>query len=283
MVVIALLGLGALFPAVVVGAQSSANPFVGFSANPGGEGYWLVHSNGTVSAFGDANHYGDASSIRLNAGIESMASTPTGKGYWLAAADGGVFTFGDAQFFGSAANFRLVAPVRVIEATPSGAGYWLLATDGGVFAFGDAQFHGRDGPPKHALRPGATPGPGPLDDRGFAGTPSGGGYWIVRDGGVVLPFGDAERHGDPSALSPGEIVSIEGTPTGEGYWVAGADGGVFAYGDAGFFGSAHNFHPVAPVRVIEATTSGAGYWLMATDGGVFAFGDAAFHGSGTQL
>ena len=68
---------------------------------PMGCGYWLAWSDGTVTDYGDALDFGDASTVALNEPITHIVATEDGLGYWLVAADGGVFTFGDAAFYGS--------------------------------------------------------------------------------------------------------------------------------------------------------------------------------------
>ncbi|HEX3564379.1 MAG TPA: hypothetical protein VHU17_03330, partial [Acidimicrobiales bacterium] len=84
---------------------------VGMAATPSASGYWLVGSDGTVFAFGDARWLGSAAGQHLNAPIVSMTPTASGQGYWLFAADGGVFSYGDAQFYGSMGGQPLNAPI----------------------------------------------------------------------------------------------------------------------------------------------------------------------------
>jgi hypothetical protein len=80
------------------------------AASPGGQGYWLVASDGGVFAF-NAPFLGSTGSIKLNKPVVGMAATPTGLGYWMVATDGGVFAFGDAPFFGSTGSITLNKPV----------------------------------------------------------------------------------------------------------------------------------------------------------------------------
>src|SRR5207253_2299114 len=95
-----------------------------------GVGYWLVASDGGVTAFGDAAFLGSTGDMSLNHPIVGMAATPSGIGYWLVAADGGIFAFGDAAFLGSTGDMSLNHPIVGMAATPSGNGYWLVASDG---------------------------------------------------------------------------------------------------------------------------------------------------------
>ena len=135
-------------------AQSTHTAFngspVGLAATPNGGGYWEVHSDGGVFAFGNAKFFGSKGGAHLAHPIVGIARTNDGKGYWLAASDGSVFAFGDAVLAGSMAGRHLNQPVVAITADPHGAGYWLVAGDGGVFAFGGAPFLGSmSGRPLH--------------------------------------------------------------------------------------------------------------------------------------
>ncbi len=117
-------------------------PIVGIAATPSGDGYWLVGSDGSVYAFGDAVDLGGMNGSPLTGAIVGITPAPSGQGYWLVGSDGGVFAFGDAPFEGSMSGKHMDGPAVGIQATTTGAGYWLDAADGGVFAFGDAPFLG---------------------------------------------------------------------------------------------------------------------------------------------
>jgi hypothetical protein len=72
----------------------------------------------------------------------------------------------------------------------------------------------------------------------MAGTPSGGGYWLVAADGGIFSFGDAQFHGSTGSLTLNKpIVGMAGTPSGGGYWLVAADGGIFSFGDAQFYGT----------------------------------------------
>ena len=89
-------------PGSRVALTSGPAPYRGIARTPTGNGYWLPARDGRVLAFGDAKHFGDASSLALNQPVLGMTATPSGAGYYLVAADGGIFSFGDAKFYGSA-------------------------------------------------------------------------------------------------------------------------------------------------------------------------------------
>ncbi|MEO6121768.1 MAG: hypothetical protein ABIW46_06990, partial [Acidimicrobiales bacterium] len=167
---------GTYHGAVVGGGLN--RPVVSLASTPGGNGYWLVASDGGIFAFGDAVFRGSTGATRLNQPIVGMAATPSGNGYWLVASDGGIFAFGDAVFRGSTGSTRLNQPIVGMAASSAatGSGYWLVAADGGVFAFG-APFHGAMG--------GRC-----LPDRvvGLSSSRRGEGYRMVGRDGLVYAF-----------------------------------------------------------------------------------------------
>ena len=260
-------GANGTFPCVQ--ETSAPTPYRGFARTATGLGYWIPDRNGKVFAFGDAQHFGDASALRLNQPVLGMTATGSGNGYYLVASDGGIFSYGDAKFFGSTGAIKLNQPVVAMAATPTGAGYWMVASDGGIFAFGDAGFFGSTGNIKLNK---------PIV--GMASTKSGKGYWLVASDGGIFAFGDAKFHGSTGAINLNKpIVSMAPTPNGGGYWLMASDGGLFDFGDAGFFGSTGDDPPPAVATQMASTPSGAGYWLAFTNGQVFPFGDAQDFGS----
>jgi hypothetical protein len=66
-------------------------------------GYWIVHADGAVFAFGGANYYGGANG-HLPAGhtIVDVASSPDGRGYWLLSNHANVYAYGSAGYHGGA-------------------------------------------------------------------------------------------------------------------------------------------------------------------------------------
>jgi hypothetical protein len=245
----------------------NTDSFRSIAATPDGQGYWLVDSDGAISAHGDAISYGSMAGKPLASPINHIAATPDGRGYWLVAGDGGVFAFGDAGYFGSMGDHPLNAPVVAMTSTSDGGGYWLVAADGGVFAFGDAAFHGSMG--------GLTLNAPVID---IATDSSAGGYWEVALDGGVFAF-DAPFLGSVASIPHvAATTGIDSSPSGAGYRLIGADGGVFAFGDDPFHGSMGGLALNAPVIGIARDPATGGYWEVATDGGVFAF-DAAFFGA----
>lgn len=117
-VTLALLALGS----TVVAAQTDGVPAASalsarLSSAPrvaqvaGGDGYWLVGSDGSVYTFGNAHFYGSMGGQHLKSPITGIVATSDAHGYWLVAQDGGVFSFGDAAFEGSLGSRTLGAPV----------------------------------------------------------------------------------------------------------------------------------------------------------------------------
>ncbi|HSZ35482.1 MAG TPA: hypothetical protein VK773_00205, partial [Acidimicrobiales bacterium] len=233
------------------------------------QGYWLAASDGGVFNYGNAQFYGSAGGMHLNAPVVGMAATPDAGGYWLVGSDGGIFNYGDAGFFGSTGGLVLNKPVVGMTPTSDGQGYWLVASDGGIFNYGDAGFYGsRGGQPLNK----------PIV--GMAATADGKGYWLVASDGGIFSYGDATFYGSTGGLVLNKpVVNMAPTPDGHGYWLVASDGGIFNYGDAGFFGSSGGLVLNKPVVGMAATPDGAGYWLVASDGGIFNYGDALFYGS----
>ena len=158
------------------------------ASTPTGNGYWLLNSFRSATAFGQAAQALQVGCTSLNgaAGFwTGFASSPTGKGFFVTASNGGVMGCGDAVPFGGLATQPLNAPVIGLAATPDGKGYWLVSGDGGVFSFGDAQFYGSMG-----AAPLSTP---PVV--GIAATPDGKGYWLAGADGGVFSFGSAPFEG----------------------------------------------------------------------------------------
>ncbi len=254
--------------ASIAGEPNLPAPSVGIAATADANGYWLAHTDGSVSDHGDAVDYGSMAGRALNAPISHIVATNDGGGYWMVASDGGIFSFGDAAFYGSMGGQHLNAPVVGMAPTPTGGGYWLVASDGGVFAFGDAAFYGSMGG-QHLNAPVV----------GIAADRSTGGYWLVASDGGVFAF-DAPFYGSTGYLHLNRPVNgMAATADGKGYWFVASDGGIFAFGDGAFSGSAGGTQLNAPVVGMTADTATGGYWLVAADGGVFSYG-APFLGAG---
>jgi hypothetical protein len=248
-------------------------PFVGLTAAPGNNGYWLANQAGGVWNYGSATFAGSLGDVALNQPMVGIASTSSGGGYWEDAADGGVFTFGDARFYGSTGGLTLNQPMVGMAALPDGGGYWLVAADGGIFTFGGAKFYG------------SVPGvllPGQALKKpivGIASTPDGNGYWLVASDGGVFSFGDAHFWGSMGGVALNQpVVGIAADPLTGGYWEVASDGGVFSFG-APFYGSTGGIALNQPITAMQSSPTGLGYRFIAQDGGVFTFGDSSFFGS----
>ncbi|MGH9128187.1 MAG: SpoIID/LytB domain-containing protein [Acidimicrobiales bacterium] len=119
---------------------------------------------------------------------------------------------------------------------------------------------------------------------GAAGSPDGGGYWLLDSGGDVRAFGDAHLYSPATAPHPSwHFVGMAPTPNGRGYWLTTAGGGVYTFGDASFHGSLGGKRLAHPIAAIAPTPDGGGYWLVSTAGQLYTFGDAHDHGSTAPL
>ena len=210
--------------------QDSTLGCAAIASTPSGNGYWLLNSYRSATAFGQAAQALQVGCTSLNGAFgfwTGIASSPTGNGFFVTSGNGGVMGCGDAVPFGGMTTQPLNAPVVGIAATHDGKGYWLISGDGGVFSFGDASFYGSMGG-THLNSPVI----------GIAATPDGKGYWLAALDGGVFSFGDASFYGSMGGTHlNAPMVGIAAAPDGKGYWLAGADGGVFSFGSAPFEGS----------------------------------------------
>ncbi len=203
-------------------------PIVGMAESPGGNGYWLVGSDGSVYAYGAAHSYGSMRGLHLNRPIVAIAAMPSGDGYWLIASDGGVFTFGAARFHGSTGSIHLNKPIVGAAATADGNGYWFVASDGGVFTFGDAKFRGSTGS-MHLNSPIV----------GMAVDAGGAGYWLVAADGGIFSFGTAPFDGSlGSTHLSAPVVGMAADPTDNDYRLATAAGAVYEFPGGGSYATA---------------------------------------------
>jgi len=212
-------------------------PVDGFSASPGGYGYQLATSTGTVSAYGP--HPSCSGSIpATNRPIVGMAAVPGGGGCWLVASDGGIFTYGPtAAFYGSTGALTLNQPIVGMAPAPSGDGYYLVAADGGIFAFGPgASFQGSMGG-QHLNRPIV----------GMTVDPTTGGYWLVAADGGIFSFGATFQGSMGGQHLNRPIVGMAAAPDGMGYYMVATDGGIFSFGTAVFQGSTGAIQLARPI------------------------------------
>jgi hypothetical protein len=115
------------------------------ATTPSNLGYWILDAyTGAVSAYGDANSYGDRTASNTG-GADlwpiSIALVPTsdGKGYWILDVGlsglGSVRAYGDAISYGDQTDVAGITGIngRPVDmaATPDGKGYWIVDSDGG--------------------------------------------------------------------------------------------------------------------------------------------------------
>ncbi len=247
-------------PATPTGPEArefSASNYSAIAADPDGDGYWTLMSDGSVYAQDAHDHDGadwfvpDAGTIAVD-----LAPDPSTDGYWIATSDGGVFSFGPAQFHGSLGDIDLAADVVSMKPTSSGNGYWLAGTDGGVFAFGDAGYFGGLGGIDLAE---------PIVD--MAPTATGEGYWLVAADGGVFAFGDAvfldSAHG---RVDDGDAVRTI-VRQADGYTLFTERGAraIFSHGHDPDFGYLDTWH------AIDVAWNGTDYLVMEHDGTVIEY------------
>ncbi len=219
-------------------------------ADPDGEGYWLLWSDGGFEA-NSAAELPELIFPAVDPGPQFAAggAAPDGQGVALFGVDGAVSVVGSMQWHGGVVGIDLAAPIVDGAVTPSGDGYWMVAADGGVFAFGDARFHGS--------LPGLV-GPAGLaaDVVSMVATSSGDGYWLVGADGGVFAFGDARFAGSvPGVLAPGQSLNqpvVDMAAYGNGYLLVASDGGTFTFSDQPFLGSLARSGLARPIVAITA-------------------------------
>jgi glucose/arabinose dehydrogenase len=225
-------------------------------------GYWMIGGHGSVYAFGNVAHLGNAPTTNA----VDLEPTPDGNGYWIVDAAGHVFAHGNARTLGNATDLAPGEVVTSLSRTKSGNGYWLFTTRGRALAFGDAPFLGD-------MR--GVPLNGPVLDS--VSTPSGNGYYMVASDGGVFSFGDAAFHGSMGGRRlNAPVQSLVPDGDGAGYWLVASDGGIFAF-DAPFHGSMGSQRLNRPVTGM--VRFGDAYLMVGEDGGIFNFSNQPFFGS----
>ena len=115
-----------------------ADPIVGITPTPDGQGYWLVASDGGIFTFGDAGFYGSAGGSNLPDGAVGMVASPDGGGYLIATENGVVLPYGDAQAFGGLSLDPTATQISAIIGNNQGTGYWLLDPQAWQYSFSTA-------------------------------------------------------------------------------------------------------------------------------------------------
>lgn len=201
-------------------ASPSSGSIVDGTPSPNGLGYWLLNSNGSITAIGNVPNFGSAPAPASGATYVSIQATSDGRGYWALASNGFVANLGDAGYYGSDTGGSNTSVVSMAP-TADSRGYWILGSNGQVSSFGDAGFYG------------AVVSTASGTMVGIAATPDGRGYWIASSTGAVYNFGDAQNDGSlmGSHLSS-PIVSIAPSVDHQGYLLVSSSGVVSGFGDA---------------------------------------------------
>jgi hypothetical protein len=214
---------------------------VGIATTADGSGYWVTDAAGHVSAFGSSVAVGQAPTLFPGERVSTISATPSGKGYWLFTNQGHAFVYGDAHYYGDLTGVHLNGPIVASVPTVNGLGYYMVGSDGGIFAFGNAKFHGSMGR-KHINKPVV----------GIAPTRNGKGYWLVGSDGGVFAF-HAPFRGSAGGTQLNKPVNGL-VSFGNGYLMVASDGGVFNYSNKPFDGSLAGTPPAAPIIGIAAFT-----------------------------
>jgi hypothetical protein len=233
-------------------------------------GYWMVASDGSVYAFGDAPYLGgDHSAIRKAVDIES---THEADGYGVLFDNGWVFGHGWIP-----PGLRGTGhPGVILNEGEKAVSLAITSNDRGYIVFTD---RGRAIPMGNALNQGDLAGRplnGPVLDSNAS--PFGASYFAIASDGGVFGFGPDARFDGSMGGKPlnRPVVGMAPDPDGFGYWLVAGDGGVFSF-DARFRGSMADVRLNRPV--IGMVPYGDGYLMVASDGGIFNFSSKRFAGS----
>jgi hypothetical protein len=221
-----------------LGGPAATSPaVVGVAAGAGGNGYYVLRSNGEVDAYG-ATSYGSETTSSLPAGTTAtgIALDSTTGGYWVVNSNGTVQGF-NAPFLGEphipSGGWGQYPAAVAIAAAPAGAGYYVLRANGAIDPYG-VKGHG-------SLAGHLTYGAiAPVVAVALAVDPTTGGYWIATSTGDVANF-DAPSEGSPFATSKGKydgvpVSALVANASGTGYYVLRTNGAINTYG-ATFEGS----------------------------------------------
>lgn len=221
------------------GSKANVNA-IAINPTPTGLGYWVLHSNGTMIAYGDAGWYGDPKNTEdiSSNGFRDFAVTPSGLGYWVLRANGQVYAYGDAVHHGRV-TVTDSNEARSIESHPTDAGgYWILQEQGPVTAIGSLPSYSSPSEPSTA-----TFEVGEYFTR-IRRTSTGEGYWIVDGSGDVYAYGDANHFGDDPNPNTGARWAynlywdiIPYWPNDQGYGLPSAKDKFLWFGDFEYFGS----------------------------------------------
>jgi hypothetical protein len=117
-----------------LGRSTSAAPVVAIASNPNGQGYYLVSSNGQVTACGHAQFFGNMT-VPPQQSVTAIAVTPDGLGYYLVTNGGTIAGFGDALLLGPS-DVPTSSPITAMAVSTNGTGYWLASAAGTIASFG---------------------------------------------------------------------------------------------------------------------------------------------------
>jgi hypothetical protein len=169
----------------------------------------------------------------------TIVAVPGKVGYWVVTKRGAIHRRGQAPDLcgGHLQNCSTFPPnpadwefITSAAATPDGQGLWAVGRRGQVWTAGTAKplgdaIEGYD-----------------LTATAIVPTPSGNGYYILKNDGGVHARGDAVFHGSTGGGTfhrnyTGLVLSRTASGTVNGYWMLNKDGGITTYGDATFLGS----------------------------------------------
>src|ERR1700682_1583092 len=123
-----------------VAIAAAAPSVVKLVLTPSGAGAYILRSDASVAALGNATSHGGPPALVAGERVATML--PSANGYLLFTNSGRAFAFGDAVSYGDLTGMTLNGGIVDVAAAVDGKGYWMLGFDGGVFTFGLAAVSG---------------------------------------------------------------------------------------------------------------------------------------------
>jgi hypothetical protein len=216
---------------------TSGSAVVALTAAATGDGYYVLHANGEVDAYG-ATSYGSLGANSLAVGITAtgIALDATTGGYWVLSSNGSVTPF-NAPSYGEtlvpSGGWGQHPAAVAIAAAPDGDGYYVLRANGAVYGYGVTSHGSLAGKLQYTTI-------APVLAVAIAVDSVTGGYWIATSTGGVSAFdvtGDGAPATPTSASYNGNpVTALAALPDGSGYYILHANGEVDGF-DAPSHGS----------------------------------------------
>ena len=226
----------------------------------------VLMNNGTIIAWGDANHGGNTTGVDLSSGFVSITSNYYG--FAGLKSDGSAVAWGDSRYGGDATGVDISSGVLKIYSQKHA--FAALKSDGSVQAWGDASYGGTD--------PGIGAGSGVVkifpnkDDTSSWKASNERAFAALLSNRTVIAWGASGYGGNaPSGLT--DVVNIYSTRYA--FAALKTDGSVKAWGASGYGGT----DPGLTGNVSTIFSNHFAFAALKSDGSVQVLGDSSYGGT----